>query len=246
MGDLLGGNMQIDGFGILKNEEELVTGFMDCWWAIREVLGKLVLIDNGSSDCTRLIIDKYVKMGLPVEIIVNRNTPHHGEMRTQAVRQCTAPWIFYLDGDETTDNTMLDWLKSEECESADIIDFFKYSTIKDCYHFTEGGNGPSTRMFRNVPGVHFPQNIHTYPEAPAGLDRKYMASPLLFDATGCKSREALWVKGERYQWSQGTIGIGGPREYIWRIETAYEQGNVVEFSDEIKAKIFTGAKGQWA
>jgi glycosyltransferase involved in cell wall biosynthesis len=238
--------MQIDAFMITKSEEEVITGIMDCWWSIRDVLGVLSIVDNGSSDCTRMIIDRYAKMGLPINVMVNRDTPHHGQLRTQAISVCKSPWIIYADSDETFSDDLVDWLKSDEPETADIWDFWKYSTIQDCWHYTDGGNGPSTRMFRNVPGVHFPQNIHTHPEAPAGLDVKRMCEVLMCDHTGVKSVEALWAKGQKYRWADGTIGIGSAREYVWRIETAYEQGNVVEFPEEIKSRFSTGPHGQWA
>jgi glycosyltransferase involved in cell wall biosynthesis len=217
---------------------------LDCFALLREFMGILSIVDNGSSDNTLNIIQSYKDKGLPILLQKNPDSPHHGVLRTQAISQCTAPWIFYLDADETFTSDMLPWMKSRELERYDIIDFFKFSTIVDRYHFTEGGNGPSTRLFRNVPGVHFPQEIHTYPTG-QGLYRKFMPSqdtgPWLFDHTSAKSQEALWAKGLRYQWAFGkVVGIGPQNEYIWRCENAFRDNNIHEFPENIKSKIFTG------
>lgn len=238
--------MRLDCFSIIKNEEEVISGMLDCFWHIRELIGVVSLIDNGSSDFTLPIVERYRLRGLPIVVRTNMSTRHHGQLRTQAIDICRSPWILYLDADETFTSDMLDWLKSDVVESADIWDFWKYSTIQDRYHFTEGGNGPSTRMFRNVPGVHFPQTIHTHPEAPSGLAHKRMADgPVMFDHTGVKSREALWVKGARYQWSAKVASCIGPtEEYVRRVDDAYSKQNVVPFNDYIRARIFAGPVGK--
>ena len=232
---------KIDCFAITKNEEEQVSFMLDTFALIREMVGVISIVDNGSSDNTLNIIQSYKDKGLPIEVQENYSTPHHGQLRTQALSICKSPWIFYLDADETATVDLLDWFKRGHYETADVWDFYKYSTIIDRYHYTEGGNGPSTRMFRNVPGVHFSQEIHTYPEG-VGLNRKAMAeNVLMFDHTGCKSREALWAKGVRYNWAFGkVIGIGPNNEYCWRVDTAIAQNNIHEFSNDIKSRIFTG------
>jgi hypothetical protein len=66
----------------------------------------------------------------------------------------------------------------------------------------------------------------------------------MFDHTATKSWEALWAKGQRYQWAAeiGVPAIGGPGEYIYRVETALGTRKEFnkEFPEEIKRRIFTG------
>ena len=231
----------VDGFAIIYNEEELIRGMLDSFASLGQSLGILSLIDNGSTDRTLQIVQEYrSRMNIVLRSVTN--TPHHGELRTLALEPLTAPWILYLDSDETFTKNFPDWIAARQMQKADIWDIFKYSTILDRYHYTEGGNGPSTRLFRNYPGVHFPQNIHTHPEHP-GLTLKQMVPNVwMFDHTGCKSREALWAKGWRYQWAAGTIGIGPAEEYILRIDDALtkEPSPIREFEEPIRSLIFTG------
>lgn len=236
----------ISGCAILLNEEELVQYMLDSFVAIVDQLHELSLVDNGSTDDTLDIVASY-KGRLPIVIQYAPDLRSHGALRNLALTKCTAPWIFYLDADESADQAFVDWIRHpDQWPDADIYDFYKYSTIADCYHFTWQGGGPCTRMFRNTPGVTFSQLIHTYPEG-AGFGRKAMignenAGPLLFDGTHCKSVEAHWAKSYRYQWAmrEKVEAIGGPTEYADRLATALSNGSVRELPDDIKKRIFTG------
>lgn len=233
----------LDAFAIIYNEEELIRGMLESFLSLGDSLGTLSLVDNGSTDRTLQIVEEYSdRMNITLQDI--HSTPNHGELRTRAISVLKAPWILYLDSDETFTSNFKDWLVSGELERADIWDVFKYSTILDRYHYVDGGNGPSTRLFRNLPGVHFPQNIHTHPEHP-GLRHKQMVEGVyMFDHTACKSVEALWAKGIRYQWAAGTIGIGPENEYVMRVEDALtkEPTPIREFDENIRRLIFTGPK----
>lgn len=231
----------LDAFAIVMNEEEVIRGMLESFLSLGPNLGILSIIDNGSTDRTLPIIREYMdKMNIVLRIDQSEN--HHGHLRTRALRPLTAPWILYLDSDETFTSNFRAWLESGRIEQYDIWDIYKYSTILDRYHYTEGGNGPSTRLFRNLPGVHFPQNIHTHPEHPGLTNKQMIEGVWMFDHTGCKSREALWAKGQRYQWAQGTIGIGPEDEYIIRVDDALAHAKTVikPFEEPIKSLIFTG------
>jgi hypothetical protein len=138
---------------------------------------------------------------------------------------------------------MLSWLQDTPIDEYDQWEFYKYSTIQDREHFTERGNGPSRRLFKYRAGVGFPQEIHTEPQGP-GLNRLAGPGPdngpWLFDHTGCKSQEALWAKGWRYQWAAGVPGIGPIHEYIGRLANAYAENNVVLLPQKVLDQVFTG------
>lgn len=231
----------IDGFAIIYNEEELIRGMLDSFASLGPLLGTLSLIDNGSTDRTLQIVQEYAGR-LNIRLKVVTGTPHHGELRTLAIQGLTAPWILYLDSDETLTRNFADWFISGEPDKQAIWDIYKYSTILDRYHYVDGGNGPSTRLFRNLPGTHFPQNIHTHPEHPGFIHKDMIPDVWMFDHTGCKSREALWAKGWRYQWATGTIGIGPADEYIRRLDDALtkQPTPIREFGEPIRSLIFTG------
>lgn len=232
----------LNGFMITYNEEELIRGALDSWALLAPILGTLSLVDNGSTDATLEIIHSY-RDRLPIHLTMWEEDRHHGHMRTLALQPFDANcWVMYLDCDETWTSDMLPWLQSGVMNEADQWEFYKYSTIQDREHFTDGGNGPSRRLFRYSPGVGFPQEIHTEPQGP-GLGRLHgtgQNGPFLFDHTMCKSREALWAKGWRYQWAAGVPGIGPSHEYIGRQDHAYEVNNVVRLPQHVLDKVFAG------
>lgn len=231
----------IDGFIINLNEEELLPYCLESFALVADQLGVLSIVDNGSTDASMDIIDSF-RTRLPIVLQRVVDTPHHGNLRNMAIAPCKAPWIFYLDADETFTVDMRDWLLSDAREAADVWEFFKYTTIVDRYHYVEGGNGPCHRLFRNRGEVNFPQNIHTDPVYNFSHTKRYWGDhgPLLFDHTACKSREALWAKGWRYQWAWGTEGIGPSHEYVGRVDNAHRLGLVREFEQGIRERIFTG------
>lgn len=233
----------ISAFCIANNEQELIGYMLDSFARIADLLDVLSIVDNDSSDDTLDIIHSY-KDRLP--IVVQRHSglleANHGVMRNLAMSKCRGEWILYADGDESWDTRFCDWLRTDEKESYDLIDIFKYSTIIDRYHYVEGGNGAATRLFRNVDGVHFNQRIHTMPLG--NLPRKMMIpidKAAMYDATAMKSPEALFAKGARYRWAMGReVGIGNEWEYVGRVNNAFGNGSIREFDDSMKQRIFTG------
>lgn len=233
----------INGFMITYNEEELLPFALESWALLAPVLGTLSIVDNGSTDATLEIIHSY-RARLPIELTIWEEDRHHGHMRSLALLPFTDSWVLYLDSDETWTADMLTWLQSGELELADQWEFYKYSTIKSREWYTPGGNGPTRRLFRYRPGVGFPQEIHTEPQGP-GLARLYGTGergPWLFDHTACKSPEALWAKGWRYQWAAGVPGIGPAHEYIGRVANARELNNAERLPQHILDKVFTGPR----
>ncbi len=232
--------MKIDAFVITQNEEELLPYCLESFASLGEHLGILSVVDNNSTDATLDIIESW-RDRLPIVLQHHRADNHHGRMRTMALEPLTAEWVFYLDADETMTSNMAEWLSSSQAEQSTIWEFFKYTTILDRYHYVEGGNGPTQRLFRRA-GAYFPQDIHTEPTGP-GLSIKRMAEGvILFDHTACKSQAALWAKGWRYQWAVGVPGIGPPHEYVGRVADALinHPDRNVAFPESIKRLIFTG------
>ncbi len=231
--------IMIDAFLILLNEEELLQYALESFESFVDLLGVVSIVDNGSTDDSLDIVQSF-QTRLPIVLQRETSHAHHGALRSLAISKCKSPWIFYLDADETCSRNMRDWMASGAMEDADIYDFYKFTSIVDRYHYVEGGNGPCTRLFRNLEGVYFPQNVHTEPTHP-GLTRKRMANSVyLWDATACKSLEGLWAKGWRYKQHAGTVGIGPEWEYVGRVSNAHKLGLVREHDEKMKSLIFCG------
>ena len=232
---------QVDCFLIVRDEEELLQYCLESFESIVDLVGLVSVVDNGSTDATMDILDSF-RTRLPLRVIRDVADSHHGRLRSRALEPLTAPWIYYLDADETHSKNMRDWMANGAMEEADIWDFFKHSAIVDRYHYTENGGGPATRLFRNLPGVYFPQLIHTYPTHP-GLQRKREAQGVfLFENSACKSEEARWAKGYRYRFAfdQRVPGVGSESEYIMRNNEAIRLGTSRELDEAMKTLVFTG------
>lgn len=246
---------QLDAYMIVKDEEELIEHSLSTFAALGDYLGVLHIVDNGSTDGTLDIIRRYRDERLmPIEVSVKTDTPHHGELRTFAISGLKAPWILYLDADETLSRNFISQVRyiiAADLGKYDVVSFEKYWTIIDREHFTDGAyEGAQARMFRNRPGVHFPQKIHTEPMYEYGNGRTRMLElkgVYCFDHTGCKSMVALRNKGERYQWAQGEPFIGDPNTYVRSVDEALKDGKVRKFPQPILDIIEWGPMtGGWA
>lgn len=229
---------------ILSNEEEMVQYALESFASLGDLLGTLSIVDNNCTDTTLMIVEKYAsKMKILLQHEYRHS--HHGHLRNMAMAPLTEePWIFYLDGDETFTINFRDWLRGGAIDESSCWRLYKYSTIYDRFHYAEGGNGPTERLFRNFPGRHFPQSIHTEPTHPDFVSWREVPGVYMFDATAIKSQEALWAKGQRYQWAfrDRVPAIGPSEEYIRRVDDAlnnHAERNV-EFPENIRQIIFTG------
>lgn len=234
----------LDLYAICLNEEELIQYMLDSYCLISDLVGVVSIIDNGSTDATLDIILSY-KDRLPLVLQHHHTDSNHGIMRTKALQPCKSPYIAYLDADESWTSDFRNWLLTGWYKQFGLIGLFKYTTWADRYHYVEGGNGHTWRMFRNDPGANFPQEIHTEPQSPQGWGNSVFThewnDPLLFDHTAIKSREQLWAKGWRYRWAHdiGVPAVSGEGEYIWRVENTKPE-QIREFPPAVRAKIFTG------
>lgn len=230
----------LSAFMIVRDEEELLPYSLACMALLVDRLDVLSVVDNGSTDCTLDILYHW-RDRLPLHLQHVRQHAHHGHLRTLALVPCRAPWIFYLDADETITRNFPQWLDSGKLEQADVWEFWKYTTIPDRYHHG-GGDGPSQRLFRNRPGVHFPQSIHTEPTWDGAMHKQMAQGVWMFDHTHCASEEKLYAKGQRYQWAfrNGVPGVGPVHEYTGRSESARANGNIYPIPDNVRELIFTG------
>ena len=228
----------LDVFTIVNNEEELLAHCLESYASFRSLIGVVSIVDNNSTDATLDIIERY-KSRLPIVLQHHYENSHHGQMRNKALSVCTAPWIFYLDGDETITSDFGDWLASGEMERADYWEIFKYTTIIDRYHYVEGGNGYTWRLFRNLPGVGFPQEIHTEAQHPGLQRRAQVPNVFMSDHTAIKSNEALWAKGIRYAWANrlGVPAVGPIHEYRGRVDDAFSKSDLTNlYCSELASK----------
>lgn len=243
----------MSAFMIVKDEQELVGYTMECFAALHRVipLGVLSVVDNGSTDRTAEIVSEMARAHrIPLRLVSIADTPEHGRLRNAAISGIESDWLFYLDGDETFSADLpLKVAKRISRPGATLcFGFHRRWTIVDRNHHIRGAYEPfQCRLFRNIPGVHFPQKIHTVPTYSigdslpvSGLDFSETIDAFVYDHTSCKSPQALRKKGERYQWAVGEPHIGDPETYLRLTREAYEQGKIEPLPAEEAGMIFTG------
>lgn len=234
----------IGGFMIVSNEEELVQYALESFSILGDLLGTLSIVDNNSTDATLEIIESF-KGRMNIVVQHEHRHSHHGNLRNMAMEPLTSEeYIWYIDADETVSLNFPDWLRSGAVQRGTCWQMYKYTTIFDRYHYVEGGNGPTQRLFRNLPGRHFTQSIHTEPQHPSFGGWADVPGVFLCDHTATKSWEALWMKGARYQWAfrDKVPAIGPTHEYHGRVTNAldvYPDRNK-EFPPELRQLVFTG------
>jgi len=232
----------VSGFIICRNEEELLQYCLESFASLGDLLDVLSVVDNNSTDATLDILRGW-STKLPIILQHEAGHAHHGKLRELALSKCKpeSAWIYYLDADETHSLGMPEFFRGGRAEKSDIWEAQKWSTISDRFHHA-GGEGPAQRIFRNLPGVRFPQSVHTEPTHPQLQRKALIPNVYLFDATSCKSEEALWEKGIRYAWAQreNVPGVGPFHEYTGRVEYARQHNTIRELPEEVKRLVFTG------
>lgn len=121
--DILGG-VNIMRFSVIMpsyNSEKTISK------SIQSVLDQtycdweLIVIDDGSTDGTRKIIDSFVKKDSRVKVISQKNLGP-GEARNNGIRLSSGDYITFLDSDDFWDNSFLELINIESSKNnADVV-----------------------------------------------------------------------------------------------------------------------------
>jgi len=90
---------------IVKNEEHNIVKSLN---SVKDIASEIVIVDTGSTDNTVSVINKwYDDLGIinkPVLKLLFKEWTNFADCRNYGIEQCTSPFIFILDADETVRN----------------------------------------------------------------------------------------------------------------------------------------------
>lgn len=91
--------LPLSGFVITRNEE---THIEACLRSLGDC-AEIIVVDSGSTDGTRAVVDRLIDEGLPIRWIENP-WPGFAAQKQFALEQCRQPWVVNLDADERLDS----------------------------------------------------------------------------------------------------------------------------------------------
>lgn len=116
--------MKISAIVITKNEEKMIE---DCLKSIK-FCEEIIIVDNGSTDKTKEICQKYKCKIFPV------NSNSFSEIRNLGAKYAGGEWLLYIDADERVSSE----LKKEVIKAINIDEYSGYelkrnNNFLDCY-----------------------------------------------------------------------------------------------------------------
>ncbi len=75
-----------------------------CLESLRD-FAEIVVVDSGSSDATRTIVNEFMRRGFPIRLI-NQAWLGYAGQKQFALDQATQPWVFSIDADEWLDDDL--------------------------------------------------------------------------------------------------------------------------------------------
>ena len=96
------------------NEAQTITALLDGLLAQTRPPDEIIVADNGSTDSTSAIVERYVKRGLPVKLVRGgRGLPGRG--RNRGVAAARYDWIAFIDAGTLPES---DWLEQLEQQAS--------------------------------------------------------------------------------------------------------------------------------
>lgn len=138
---------------IVKNEEEVLRRCLD---SISGIIENIIIVDTGSTDCTKEIAGEYTK-----EVYNFEWTNDFSKARNFAASKAKGKWILSLDADEYVDRKNLIETIERIKNGSDNTDLYNVSIV----HFI-GENAEETmkstfpRFYRNISQIKYYRAIH--------------------------------------------------------------------------------------
>ena len=153
-------NQGISLNAIFRNEEEGMFKFLE---HVEPIVDEMVLVDTGSTDKSRKIIEKFAETSpVPIKIFNYEWCGNFSKVRNFAKSKATKPWILFMDIDERwreqEKRKLFSFIDSEvDAYLFDVVNFLEppQAGKKDVYASTQ-----SVRLFKNTPELFFTGLVH--------------------------------------------------------------------------------------
>jgi len=162
---------------IVKNEEENIGR---CLQSVADVVDEMIVIDTGSCDKTRQIVQTY---GARVESFMWND--NFSDARNVSLDLATGDWIFFLDADEELSGES-GTIMRRAVENADVEGYFnKIINFTGNEVCPDKSNDVVFRLFRNRPEYRFRNAIHEQICDVISEQNNQISYPLLEDLVIC-------------------------------------------------------------
>lgn len=112
---------------------------------------ELICVDDGSTDCTNEILEKYVMRDARVHVY-HQSNQYAGVARNTGMKYAKGKYILFLDSDDFFENDMLEKMYDQiECDEADICVCNGYNYDEQNGNFVRGGYLEAKRLPERVP-----------------------------------------------------------------------------------------------
>lgn len=110
-----GRRLGLSAFIIAQDEERYLANCIESLACCAEI----VIVDSGSTDGTKALVDRYVAAGWPIRFVTERWRGYAGQKQF-AMDLCTQPWLFNIDADERFDAALIAALPDLLAAPADV------------------------------------------------------------------------------------------------------------------------------
>lgn len=220
---------------ITQDEEETLPFVLETLRPLTEIIGRIVIVDGGSTDDTLSIIRRYTAE-MPITLY-SRPFDNFRDQKNYALKIADHPsypaeWILTLDADHVFNSlTFYRLMQNGFFNSNEVWDFDLRYCKGDLLHYDAPSyqGMPTTRMWRAGLGIRYMRAVHEYPVYPDDPSwdsiRRYTHQLsttdkiCIFEMRMLKSRKSLlhWI--DRYQqFSEGFKEAGTgipPYSYVY-------------------------------
>lgn len=175
--------MELSVCMIVKNEAKNIERAVLC---ARKVADEIIIVDTGSTDKTRSILDS---MNQPFRTYEWRDS--FAEARNESLKYATKDWVFWMDADDNITDDCAKRINILKQRAADSVYMVNVVNVNTELNGTVGSNSfMHIRLFPNNQGLHFVGRVHEQLTGEALLKlKRFYSEDIVVEHLGYASKE---------------------------------------------------------